>query len=111
MAYKRGSGWSDITELQCLLIMKKLVRARGDAENFPWFLQRDLCIALAEELMGAGSPLTHHKLTIKVSEYKGAAGYNATVPQSRNTNRLYAEYENHSIQELERVINQMQEAE
>ena len=111
MPYVPGSGWNDITELQCFLIMKKLVHAKGDAERFIWGMQKDLCVALAEELEAINSPLTRFTLTIKVSEYKGAAGYNEAEPKSRNTNRLYAQYENHSIQELERVINQMQEAE
>ena len=103
MAYVSGSGWSDLVELQCLLIMKKL-----DSANFPWGMQKDLCVKLAEDLKKVGNPLTYDTLTIKVSEYKGVADHNISLTNSTNTKSLYAKYEKHSIEELELVISEMQ---
>ncbi len=108
MAYEYGSGWNDITELQCLLIMKKLVFIKGTAEKFPRGPQADLCRELLAKLKKIGNPLTYESLSAKVSNYKSVAGYNEEHKTSENTRRLHSEYEKYTIKELELVIIKMQ---
>ncbi len=109
MAYEYGSGWNDITELKCLLIMKKLVLIKGTAEKFPRGPQADFCRELVIELKKIGNPLDYGSISAKVSNYKSAAGYNEQHKTSRNTKDLYEKYKKHTIKELELVIIKMQE--
>ncbi len=106
--YRQGSGWNDITELQCFLIMKKLVIIKGTAEEFPRGPQADFCRKLVMELRKIGNSLTYGSISAKVSNYKSAGGYNEDHNISINTKNLHDEYENHSVEELERVIIKMQ---
>ncbi len=103
MAYRDGRGWNDITELQCLLIMKKLV-----AEGFPHGMQIKLCKELDAELKKINNPLEWGSISAKVGNYKAVAKHNAPNHNSTNTRRLHDEYENHSVEELEIVIIEMQ---
>ncbi|MCA8835448.1 MAG: hypothetical protein K8953_10230 [Proteobacteria bacterium] len=108
MAYEYGSGWNDITELQCLLIMKKLVLIKGTAEKFPRGPQADFCRELVIELKKIGNPLEYGSISAKVSNYKSAAGYNEQHNISRNTKDLQEKYKDYSVKELELVIIEMQ---
>ena len=109
MAYKDESNWNDINELQCLLIMKKLVRAKENFGDFPHGMQADLCKELAVSLEKTDNPLPYKHLTTKVSNYKAVAGYNKRDDTSANTIRLHRQYKEHSVEELERVIIKKQE--
>ncbi len=109
MAYISGSGWSDLIEIQCLLIMKKLVFAKGSRVNFIKGMQKNLCVDLAEELAKIGSPLAYKEVTARVSHYKGADGHNKDSG-SVNTQRLYSKYKNYSIKELEHEITKLKAA-
>ena len=103
MAYRDGRGWNDITELQCLLIMKKLV-----AEDFPRGMQIKLCKELDAELKKINNPLDYGSISAKVGNYKAVAGYNKPNHNSTNTRRLYDEYKDYSAKKLELVIIEMQ---
>ncbi len=103
MTYRDGRGWNDITELQCLLIMKKLV-----AEGFPHGMQIKLCKELDAELKKINNPLDYGSISAKVSNYKSVAGFNNSSNYSSNTKRLYEKYKKHTIKELELVIIEMQ---
>ncbi len=102
MAYEYGSGWNDITELQCLLIMKKLYD-----KNF-YDTMADLCKELEGKCKKRKFPLKYQSIRRKVSNYKSLAQINKESNHSSNTERLYEEYKNHSVKELELVIIEMQ---
>ncbi len=104
MTYESGKGWSDLTELQCLRIMKILVNEKGSSAKFPYGRQADLCRELVAKLKKIGNPLTYESISAKVSNYKSVAGYNQQHNTSNNTKDLYFKYEKYSVEELERVI-------
>ena len=97
--YNHGSGWSDITELQCLLILKKLIDS-----NFNRGMHSRLCKELATEINNR-PPFS--SLNAKVGNYKSVAGYNESSKNSRNTKILYEAYKNYSVKKLELVISKM----
>ena len=94
--YESGSGWSDKNEMRCLLIFKKL-----KAQNFPRGLQAKLCWEMAET---PGVNLLAKTISTKVSDFKKVAKGKNKIHASANTIRIYKEYENHSISQLERAI-------
>ena len=96
LLYKDNSYWNDINEMRCLLILKKL-----EAEGFPQGRQSELCKEMAN-IQNIG--LSEGTINAKVGNYKSIAGQNNPSNHSINTERIYNEYKNTSIRELEKII-------
>ena len=97
MSYRRGSDWSDKTELACLAIFKKL-----EEKDFPRGLQIDLCGVLSKK-----SKLSVGSISAKVCNYKSVAGVNSESNASHNTHSIYKQYGHLSSGEIEKVMNRM----
>jgi hypothetical protein len=96
MTYRAGIYWNDLTELECLLILKKCER-----EGFPRGMHAELCRELAKRKYTPDAS----SLIAKVGNYKSLAGLSNPSKWSTNSERLYKKYKNHSIAELRRVID------
>lgn len=98
--YREDSGWNDLNEMRCLLILKKL-----EAENFPQGKQEKLCREMSKR---EDINLNYDTINMKVGNYralspsgkKGLSGY------SKNTERIYKKYKDTSIKELEKIIEE-----
>ena len=97
MTYKNTSHWNDHTELQCLLIFKKL-----EELNFPNGKQTELARELSLK-----TDLTKENINAKITNYKSVAGINKRSNASKNTIKLFQEFSTTSIQELESVISRL----
>lgn len=97
MPYRRGSDWSDKTELACLTIFKKL-----EEKDFPRGLQIDLCRELSKK-----TKLSVGSISAKVCNYKSVAGVNSESNASHNTISIYQQYGHLSSGEIEKAMNKL----
>ena len=97
--YKKGSGWSDVTEMMCLLIFKKL-----EDEGFPIGRQTKLCKKMAKM---SNINLIEGTINAKVGNYKSVAGVNNPSHASMDTKRIYKENHKLSIKELTEKIQSL----
>ncbi len=95
MGYRNASYWNQKTEIQCLIIFKKLQH-----EGFPRGRQMEYCRA-----MSLSTNLDPGNISAKVSNYKSVAGINNSSNASTNTIGLYKKFGYLSIQELEELLN------
>ena len=95
--YRHNSNWNEKNELRCLLIFKKL-----EFERFPKGKQMEYCREIAK-IPRIG--LSEGNISAKVGNYKSVAGVNNHSNASKNTQRIYKQYKNLSIQQLKRLIN------
>ena len=99
MSYREDSGWNDKNELRCLLILRKV-----QEERFPRGLRMHYCRRMAEL---PDVILTPGSISAKVGNFMSVAGIGRPSNYSENTRRIYEQYKNYSIQELEEVINRL----
>ncbi len=92
------SGWNEKTELQAYKIFRILID-----KNFP----RDLQLKLCKELEKETEFLSYGNISAKVSNYKSVAGINKPSNASLAAKNNYKKYKNHSISELDIIINDM----
>jgi len=92
--YREGSAWTDVMELECLLIYKIL-----ESEDFPRGKQKKL----AEDL-AARSDLEWGSISAKVSNFKSVAGKNNHSNASKNTVRLFDEYGDLEPVEIKKLL-------
>lgn len=95
MPYRRGSDWSDRTEIACLAIFKKL-----EEKGFPRGLQIDLCRTLSKK-----TNLSVGSISAKVCNYKSVAGVNSESNASHNTVSIYNQFAHLSSYEIEKAMN------
>ena len=99
--YREDSGWNDLNEMRCFLILKKLKE-----EDFPRGMRSKLCKEIS---LINGVNLTPGTIGQKVQNYeyidtkgkKGLKGY------SSNTKRIYQKYNNTSISVLEKRVENL----
>ena len=89
------SEWNEKNELRSLLIFKKL-----EANNFPRGKQVELCREI-EKI----TSLSTGNISAKVSNYKSIAGINNSSNASENTKKIYKNFKDFSISQLEKVID------
>jgi len=94
MAYRESSGWNERSEMQCLLIFKKLQK-----ENFKRGLLTDYCRTLASQ-----TKLKISSIKAKVGNYKSVAGVTGDSHASTNTKEVFRLYGHLTIQELTDLI-------
>jgi len=95
MTYRATSKWNDMTELQALLIFKKLQR-----DSFPRREQIRRCREMATQ-----THLKPRSISAKVCNYKSVAGVNRASNASSNTTEIYNKYGHFSVEEITRIIN------
>lgn len=91
MGYLDDSEWNETNEIRCLVIFKKL-----QDEGFPRGRQSELCREMA-----ALTRLDYTNISAKVTNFKSVAGVIGESNASSNTRRIYAQYGQLSIPELE----------
>lgn len=94
--YREDKGWNDLNEMRCLLIWKKV--KKGGFSN-----KSKLCkeMSYIEDVN-----LTYGSIGMKVSNYESLDpdGKPALRGCSKNTIRIYEEYKDFSVLELEKII-------
>lgn len=98
MTYKENSNWNDVVELRCLIIYKQLKDA-----GFPKGMQSNLCSKLVKKYK-----LSNGSLSAKVSNFKSVAGDNNPSNASQNTIRIFRLYSKKTIDEIEKVIKELE---
>jgi len=91
------SNWNNKTEIQCLIIFKKL-----EEKGFPHGKQKEYCRAVSKE-----TKISVGSLSAKVSNYKSVAGINSKSNASINTVNIYKKYNNLSINKLQKIIGSL----
>lgn len=94
MSYRTASNWNEQNEIRCLIIFKRL-----QEEGFPRGRQAEYCRELSRI---TGIPTG--SISAKVCNYKSLAGVNADSNASVNTVRIYKDYGQRSVRELEDVL-------
>ena len=97
MSYNESSEWDEKSEMECLVIFKKL-----EAEKFPGGKQMEYC-----QTLSLNTNLDVGNISATVSNYKSVAGVNKHSNASENTKRLYQQYRNLSVTEIEAIIGKM----
>jgi hypothetical protein len=93
--YRRGSRWSDLNELRCLLAYKQLEEAK-----FP----RNKLSTLAKEIAHlSGLPVGSVKA--KIGNYKSVAGITGHSNASQNTKSMYSQYGHLTSIKLQELVN------
>lgn len=95
MSYRANSLWNDKTELMAFLIFKKL-----EADNYPYRKQAEYCREMKEK-----TGLKAGNISAKVSNYKSVAGINNKSNASKNTHRIYNEYNHLTLKDLSKMID------
>ncbi len=93
--YRRGSRWSDLNELQCLLAYKQLEEVK-----FP----RNKLTELAKEIANHAG-LTVNSVKAKIGNYKSVAGINSHSNASQNTKSMYSKYGHLPSIKLRELVN------
>ena len=95
MSHKKNSGWNDINEIRCFIILKKLQES-----NYQGKFSR-----LSQEMSNLKDVnLLPGTIRMKVSNFKYLLtdGKEGLSSYSKDTKRIYEKYRKHSIGDLEK---------
>lgn len=97
MSFRADSLWNKKTELMAYLIFKKL-----EVEKFPYGKQAELCREMMKK-----TGLDKGNISAKVCNYKSVAGYNKSSNASNQTKNNFSDFNQLSINELSKMIDDL----